>query len=357
MTDALQSSETGEHRHFFQRLRIIALFSMGSILLFMLLWQALSILPLIFAGILVGVFLTNGSYFITQKTRLPYVFAFILLVLFVFVLLISSVMLLAPTLYEQVNRLINDLPNAWQAVEGYLQRFGWGEEILQQLENATAFFWSENVDKGIVVSEVASVFSGTFNALLSIFIILLIGIYIAAEPELYRNGLLKLVPPRRRERAKAILNRLSHVLIWWFFGQSLSMLILGILMTIGLWLLDIPFALALGLLTALMTFIPNLGPLLAAIPTLVIALGQDPMQVLYVIILTLIIQNIEGALITPFVHRHLIAMPPALIIAVQILLASMIGFIGVVLAMPLIACSMVLVQMLYIEDILGERHY
>jgi len=112
------------------------------------------------------------------------------------------------------------------------------------------------------------------------------------------------------------------------------------------------FSQTLDVVTALMTFIPNFGPLIAAVPALLLAFSVSPMTGVYVLILLLVIQNLEGAFITPIIHRNMIALPPALIISVQVLLAAGVGFIGLLVAMPLVAVTMVLVERLYVEDVL-----
>ena len=132
------------------------------------------------------------------------------------------------------------------------------------------------------------------------------------------------------------------------------MLILGTITTVGLWLMGMPYSLVLGIFTALMTFIPNLGPILAGIPTLLVALTVSPVMVFYVAIFYIIIQSIEGYFITPMIHREAIQVPPVLIITFQFLLYYLVGFIGVVVAMPLVACLLILVQRLYVEEILGD---
>jgi len=111
----------------------------------------------------------------------------------------------------------------------------------------------------------------------------------------------------------------------------------------------------LGAFTAIMTFIPNLGPIIAAIPTLGIALTVSVDTAIYVLIFYTILQSIEGYFITPMIHRRAINVPPVLIITVQFLIFYLVGFLGVLLAMPLIGCVMVLVKRLYIEDILGDQ--
>jgi predicted PurR-regulated permease PerM len=129
------------------------------------------------------------------------------------------------------------------------------------------------------------------------------------------------------------------------------MAINGTLTALGLWLLGVPLALTLGLLAALLNFIPNIGPIIAGVPAVLLALMHSPMQALYVVGLYLVLQSVDGYLLTPLVDRCTVSVPPALTLAAQMLL----GGLGLALASPLTAAAIVLVQKLYIEDTLGDR--
>jgi len=123
----------------------------------------------------------------------------------------------------------------------------------------------------------------------------------------------------------------------------------------GLWFLGIPFAIPLAIITAIFNFIPNLGPLAASVPAILIAFSLSPTKALYVALLYLAVQNIDGFLTTPLVQQRAVAIPPVLIIAAQLLLAVLFGFLGLLLAVPIVAVVFVLVKMIYVEDILGRR--
>lgn len=136
----------------------------------------------------------------------------------------------------------------------------------------------------------------------------------------------------------------------WLLGRALGMTFVGMLTAIGLFMLDVP--LALGLIAGLLDFIPNIGPLLAAAPALLIALMESPSLALYVAALYLAVQALEGYLIVPLIEQKVVRVAPALNVIGQILLAVMFGFLGLLLATPLIVMLMVLVQELYIKDVL-----
>ena len=195
----------------------------------------------------------------------------------------------------------------------------------------------------------------TFGAIGSLFVILFVGLYVAYEPGVYTRGAVRLLPAGKRPRAAEVLARLGEVLRSWLFGRLVAMVATGILTAVGLWALRIPFTLTLGFLAGLLTLIPYIGALLSVIPALLIALTQVPSHALYVVLLYGVVQFIEGYVITPLVQRSTNHMPPALQLLVQVLFGVVTGPLGVILATPLLACVMVLTEMLYIEDILGER--
>jgi predicted PurR-regulated permease PerM len=191
--------------------------------------------------------------------------------------------------------------------------------------------------------------------LLNFVMVAFIGLYLAIDPGIYRRGLLSLVPLDRRARAAEILAAVGEALRGWLLGQVFAMLVVGVLATIGLWLLGIPLALALGLLAALLGFIPYLGPLAAAVPAVLLALLAGPQQALQVALLYVGIQLLEGYFLTPLVQQRAVHLPPALTISAMVVMGGLLGGLGLALAVPLTAAAIVLVQKLYVEDVLGDR--
>jgi predicted PurR-regulated permease PerM len=317
---------------------------------------AIDIILLIFAGVLVGIYLRWLREVVMRYTHLSRGLSLAVVLVFLLAIAGTSSILLAQVVKEQTITIAEELPKSFDKFRAYLLRFSWGDEVAESTEDPEKLISGKDGEKWPqVFSSLAGIFSTTFGIIGGFLVIAVIGVYVAAETDTYFNGILNLVPPAQRQRGQVILLRMGHTLRWWLVGQSVSMLILGVTVFLALWLLNIPGAVVLALFAALMTFIPNLGPVIAYIPTALIALTISPQKLLYVSFFYLIIQNVEGFLITPLVHRKSIAVPPVLIISVQILLLTLIGFMGVLLAMPLIAIIVVLVKMVYVEGILGDR--
>lgn len=340
---------------FTRRVLIAVVLAISTSVLVVIAWKSLYVLLLIFAGTLFGIYLHFLKSKVARYTRLPPSVSLIAVIILIILIIGLFIMLLIPVVQEQTMTLLEEIPKAFKQLRGFIQQFGWGEALMTETRTGE-LAQDYDADKIMdAMSNVLDIFSTTFGAVTGIIFIVVIGIYIGAELETYFNGILHLIPPAYRSRGAAVMHRLGYILRWWLLGQSLSMLLLGTLVFLGLLLLDIPYAMVLALLTAVMTFIPNLGPVISFVPTILVTLAmEEPVKLIYVTIFYVIVQTIEGFFITPMVHRKAITVPPMIIISIQVLLFQLIGFLGVILAMPLVACAMVLIQMVYVESILGD---
>ena len=206
-----------------------------------------------------------------------------------------------------------------------------------------------------VGSTVTSAVSGTFSAIANTVFVLVVALYLAVDPRLYVEGAVRLFPPARRDRTREILQAIGATLRWWLIGKGLSMVLVGTAAFIGLLALDVPLAAALALIAGLLDFIPNVGPILAVVPAALFALLQGPTQVAYVIALYAAIQTVEGYVLSPLIEQRTVSVPPALSLTAMLVAALMLGWLGLLLAAPATAALLVLVRMVYLEGMLGER--
>lgn len=320
-----------------------------------LVFRAVNLLLLLFASYLLAIFLRWGASRVQKMSRLPYAISLILFIVAFFLLIFLFFFFLAPVIQQQAMNLAEDVPQYFFKLKQFLLEKSWGEKVLETTENPSELLPKGEGAVSNFFSGIVGVFSTTFGALMSVLFILVIGIYLAFQPSVYVAGILRLVPPTRRRRARQIIHRIAETTRGWLLGQAFSMTVLGIVVGTGLWILGIPNAVVLGLLAAIMTFIPNLGPVLAFIPAIFVALSKSFMDAVYVTLFYVVVQTIEGNFLTPMVQQRVISVPAVLILATQVLLFNLMGFMGIVLAMPLLACVMVLVQMLYVEDFLGDK--
>jgi len=186
-------------------------------------------------------------------------------------------------------------------------------------------------------------------------LVLVGGIYLAAQPRLYRGGLVKLVPPGGRERVEQALDDSWRALRLWLLGRLVSMLFIGTLTGVGLWLLGIPGALALGIVAFILEFVPFIGPIIAAVPAILLALAFEPVKALWVAALYLGIQQLEGNVIEPLVQQRAVDLPPALLLFSIVAGAVVFGPAGVVFAAPLTVVLFVMVKRLYVRDALHTQ--
>jgi predicted PurR-regulated permease PerM len=315
----------------------------GIVLVLLLTWQLVDLLLLVFASVLVAIFFRSLANVIAKYTAIPpsWSLAITVVLVAVFFGLIST--LFGTTIRQNVNTLIEQLPAAWQAIRGRIGEVRW---LVDALDRAGQALLTSNM-----MSRIGGALGAVMGAFTNIFLVLFAGLYIAAQPELYRSGFLKLVPPQDRARIDATLVRCGVFLRNWLLGQLIAMVVVGTLTWAGLQLLQVPSALALGLFAGLAEFVPILGPIAAAIPALIIAFSQDSRLALWVLAMFVVIQQLEGNVLQPIIQRRMVALPPAITLFAVIAFAILFGAMGALLATPLSVVTLVVVQDLYVKPI------
>lgn len=336
---------------FARRALVAACTGAGTLVMLLLLWYAVDVLLLVFAGILLGVFLRGLSRPFSARLGLGHGWSLLIVLVTLVGVLVMVVWLLAGRVLAEANELAEQLPRAVGNLTARLEVYSWGRSIMAEVPATEEFFRG----RGNVLGRITGIFSGALGALTNFIIIIALGCYIAAEPRTYRRGIVRLFPPRHRDRAREVLGALDETLKRWLIGRVLLMAVNGALTTLGLWLLGMPLSLTLGILAGVLNFIPNIGPLIAGVPAVLIALMISPQTALYVALLYFAVQSVDGFVFTPLVNRRSVELPPVLTISAQVLLGVLVGSMGVVLAAPLTAMLVVTVRMLYVEDTLGDR--
>jgi predicted PurR-regulated permease PerM len=336
------SGERMSHRTFIERL-VIAIAVIG---LALLLWALRGVLILVFGAVLVAVILSLIAHPLRARFRFPDWASLLTAVLAVVGLLLIAFWLFGAETARQASTLRAAIPDAWAAIQQRLEPLGLAEPLRQGLAGAQS-------GGGGVLSNVGrfvlSVGGGIADALL----VIVGGIYLAAQPRLYRRGLLKLFPAGGRDQLDQALDDCWTALRLWLAGRLVSMVFIGLLTGIGLWLLGIPGALALGIIAFILEFVPYVGPILAAVPALVLAFAYDPVMAIWVALLYLGIQQLEGNVIEPIVQQRAVDLPPALLLFAIVAGALVFGPVGVIFAAPLTVVLFVLVKRLYVRDALG----
>jgi predicted PurR-regulated permease PerM len=199
-----------------------------------------------------------------------------------------------------------------------------------------------------------AVFSSTVAALAGVILIIFITLFIAVDPGLYHRGLMHLFPHRHRARAGEVLSAMAFSLRRWLVTQLIAMIVIGVVTGGALALLGIRGAIALGIIAGLLEFIPYVGPIAAAIPAIAMGLLDSPQKALWVAVVFTLIQQSEGHLLIPLLMKDSLELPPVLTILSQAVMGAVFGFLGLLVAVPLLGTTMVAVKLLYVEDVVGD---
>lgn len=321
-----------------------------------ILWQIHSIILLAFAAValatainyLVQLLMKSGI-----KKRGASIFIALFLLLLIFAIFLLSVF---PPFIDQVQQSLYLFPLAVDKIEVWLmwlqQRVP--EQLvgeIQKLENVTRNLPSLATQ---LVSNFYDIFSGSLGVLLNILLVTVVTIMLLVTPRPYIRLFLAFFPSFYRRRAATILRKSETALVGWTKGILFNMLVITLLSWLGLSILQVQLPLANALLAGLLTFIPNLGPVISCIPPIVLALIDAPWKAVAVLILYFLIQQAESNILTPLVMKQQVSLLPAITLLAQATFAVFFGFVGLFLALPLTVVAQVWIEELLIKDILSD---
>lgn len=269
-----------------------------------------------------------------------------------------------PQLSEQLQGLARELPTSVGQLESQLSDSVLGRQVLERLplpegdgggslEQDSSTGNAVNMATGLV-GRFTSLIGALASILGDIFYVILMSAFFAVGAKTYAGGVVSLFPKERRGRVQEVLHELFKTLQGWLLGQFVAMVTIGTIVGLGLWFLGVPFALGLAFIAFVFEFVPTIGPWLAGVPAVLMALSQGPTIALWVIGLFFLVELIEGNLILPLIQRQTVDLPPALTLFAIFLLGSLFGLVGVLVAAPLAALTLVLVKMLYLQGTLGD---
>lgn len=327
--------------------RSISLTALAVVLL-LLVVLAPDALLIIFAGILFAVFLDSGGDWIARKTGLPHGAGIGVFCAAILLILAAFGVGFAPAVSDQFAELWRQIPKAANDVIGRIEQYAWGRYVIDHAKPSGML-------SGKGGRAAASAVWSTFGALGNFVIILFIGLFCAVAPRVYTGGLVCLAAPSLRSRMREILRATGDTLRKWLLAKIIAMSVVGVLTGLGLWAVGVPLALPLGLIAGLLAFIPNIGPVIAALPGVLLGFSAGSTTALLALGVYVGVQSLESYLITPLLQQETVSLPPGLILSMQVVLGVLFGILGLALATPLTAVMMTIIREAYVHDYLERE--
>ncbi len=331
------------------------------------LWNAPTLPFLLLAAILVALLLDAAAGLFGKKlaTRVGRAVTVALAALSLTGIAAGGVALLGPELSAQADVVQQRLPQAVEKVRAELSEFAIGRAIVERTPTSAEVddaLNGEDTTSNVPVAieptsksdsdglDLASLFRSTFGFLVDLLVVLVLGIYLALRPQDYIGGLLRLIPPGDREQIRETLDEMGTLLKRWLLARLVSMVVTAGLTALALEIAGVPFALTLGVIAGLLSFIPNLGPVLGMAPGVLMAMLEGGSNLaLITVALYLGVQLVESYVVTPLVERRAVSLPAGLLIFMQLVLGVLFGGLGLVLATPLTVVAITLIRRLYVE--------
>ncbi|WP_240611505.1 AI-2E family transporter [Roseovarius nitratireducens] len=326
--------------------RAVSLAVPGAVLLGLML-VAPNVPLVIFAGILLAVLISASGSWIARRLGCSRRVGIGLFMVVLNLALAGVFTAFVPAILEQVNAFVEQVPTAIEALRKGVEDIPWLDRLLTGATPSTLF---SDESREMTTGAVRSTFGAFGNAV----IVLFIGLFGALDPDLYRRGVLGLVTTSLRPRACEVMDKVGDTMRSWLIAQLIAMALVGVLTGLGMWMIGVPLPLLLGLIAGMLAFIPNLGPVIAAVPAMLLAVPLGGQAVVFVVLVFVVVQALESYAVTPFLQQRTVSLPPALVIGVQLLMGTLFGFIGLVLATPLAAVAMTLINAIYVEDYLSH---
>jgi predicted PurR-regulated permease PerM len=332
---------TNHNFEFFKKVLIVIAVAVTPVLI----WYLFGVVLMAFGAIILAMLLHLGAQPLMRWLRLPEWAALTLSGLIILAVIAGTAYLFGSHISSQFEDVMQRTTSASAAIEKSLQGTAAGRYLLEHLS-------SGNLSLADVLPGLVKM-STTFIE--AVIIMLISGAYMAAQPHLYRTGLIWLFPPRHHARAAEIFDGIAEALRLWLLGQLIEMVLIGLLSTLVVWLIGVPSPLALGLIAGIGEFIPYLGPILAGIPAVLVALTTSPQTALWTLIAYLVIHQIEGNMVAPLIQRRMVSIPPAVMLLGIVAISYLFGAIAIIFAAPIAVVIFAAVNLIYVRDTLHEK--
>ena len=307
-------------------------------------WRIAGVGALAFGGVVLAAVFRSLADPLARRTGLSGRWSLAIVILLLVVFLVLGGWLFGNLAATQINALGQRLPAAAEKLSASLQKSQAGRAVVDSIKRAF-------VDSKMV-SNVGVAAGAVGEAIADLLLVIFLGIYFAADPVLYREGALRLIPPARRPAVRQALDNAGEALRRWLLGQGIAMVSVGLLAGISLALVGVPLALALGVVAGLFEFIPVVGPILSAVPGVLLGFAISPETAVYALIAYTAVQQIESNVIIPVVQRWAVELAPVTGLLAVVAFGLMFGVLGIIFATPVAVVLTALVKNLYVEDTL-----
>ncbi len=308
----------------------------------MVIWQLTDLILLLFAGALVALIFSEFAQLIEHRLKLPFALALTLAVILPIVLIVAVFGAFGSVLGSQFALLYDKIPGAFAYAQEWLRSNAAGQELLARSEGFMP-------DGSRVVAFVQSLLGGVGSALTGLGVVIVAGVYLAAQPRLYGRGILALFPIAARHRTIETVRAVGAALNAWLKGQAIGMAFVGVFTGVALQVIGLPGALAIGLVAGLSEFVPYLGTFVVAIPAIILGFSQSPETGIWTLVALVVIQQVQGNIVSPLVQSRMVELPPALTIFSLFAAGILLGPMGVILAVPLTVVGLTLLKELVVH--------
>jgi predicted PurR-regulated permease PerM len=320
-----------------------------------ILWQLREVLLLIFAAVVLATTL-NRLARTFQNLGIKRGFAVFLSVIIFLAGVVGFFWLIVPPFAQQFQELTFRVPQGFERINSWIdeQRTHIPEQLKILIPDLNRLVAEAQPLINRILGNSFAFVSGSLLIVLNILLVLVLTAMFLADPSAYRKVFVRLFPSFYRRRVEGILDQCEISLERWISGAFIAVCLVGLMSMIGLSLLGVKAALALGVLAGFMNLIPNLGPTMSVVPAMAIALLDNPWKPLFVLILYFFIQQTESNFITPIVMAHQVSLLPAVTLISQLFFVTFFGFLGLFLALPLTVVAKIWVQEVLVKDVLDE---
>ncbi|WP_374471635.1 AI-2E family transporter [Phenylobacterium sp.] len=315
-----------------------------------LVWQVADVLLLAFGAVIIAVLIRSLADPIREHTPMNDSLALLAAGLLILAILGGAGWVFGSMLSSQLTALAGVLPHSMAELREQVTHWPFGGQIAAQLDNVGALPSGLQGLAGRIGGYAMNFVSGVTNLVLVLFA----GAFLSTSPGRARDGLVMLLPPSAREPVRDGLNTCGRALRLWLLGTLADMVVTGALTFLGASLIGLPSPAALGLLAGLATFVPVIGPIASTIPGLLVAVQLGPDMLLWTLLMYVIVQQIEGNLIYPFIQRRAVDLPPYLSLLAVMGFGVLFGWLGVIFATPLLVVIYTLTKVLYLRNTLGD---